>query len=154
MFMIIINTHSNIHSYMNLDQGNTVYYFDVQSEFLEEALDMFSSFFTSPLFTESSTLREINAVDSENKKNLQSDSWRQYQLLKSLSLPNHPFHSFSTGNLDTLKTTPESLNMNIRDLMIEFYNTHYSANRMKVTQNLCCIIIIIIIINYTNHIFS
>lgn len=117
-----------------IDQGNTVYYFDVQSEFLEEALDMFASFFTTPLFTESSTLREINAVDSENKKNLQSDSWRQYQLLKSLSLADHPFHSFSTGNLDTLKTTPESRGLNIRDLMIQFYNTHYSANRMKVKR--------------------
>lgn len=109
-----------------------MYYFDVQSEFLEEALDMFASFFTSPLFTESSTLREINAVDSENKKNLQSDSWRQDQLLKSLSKSDHPFHSFSTGNLDTLKTTPELHGLNIRDLMIQFYNTHYSANRMKV----------------------
>ena len=53
------------------DQENTVYYFDIQTEFFEESLEMFSSFFTCPLFTESSTNREINAVDSENTKNLQ-----------------------------------------------------------------------------------
>jgi insulysin len=52
-------------------QENTVYYFDVNSGFLEPALDLFASFFTCPLFGESSTNREINAVDSENSKNLQ-----------------------------------------------------------------------------------
>ena len=116
----------------HVGQSNTVYYFDVQNEHFEEALNLFSSFFTCPLFTESSTFREINAVDSENTKNLQSDMWREFQLFKSLAAPGHPFTSFSTGNLDTLKNTPEKVNLNIRDLMIQFYNTHYSANRMKV----------------------
>lgn len=53
------------------DQMNTVYYFDVQNSAFEEALNMFSSFFTCPLFTETATARETNAVDSENEKNLQ-----------------------------------------------------------------------------------
>ena len=52
-------------------QENTVYYFDVNTAHFEEALDLFASFFTCPLFTEGSTGREINAVDSENSKNLQ-----------------------------------------------------------------------------------
>jgi insulysin len=53
------------------DQMKTVYYFDVQNSAFEEALNMFSSFFTCPLFTETATARETNAVDSENEKNLQ-----------------------------------------------------------------------------------
>lgn len=113
------------------DQENTVYYFDVQSDYFEKALDMFSAFFTCPLFTESATLRELNAVDSENTKNLQADSWRQYQLLKSLAKENHPFSKFSTGNLETLKSTPEKMNINIRDLVIKFHETYYSSNIMK-----------------------
>ncbi len=52
-------------------QEDTVYYFDVQNDHFEKALDMFSSFFTCPLFSESATNREINAVDSEHAKNLQ-----------------------------------------------------------------------------------
>jgi len=52
-------------------EENTVYYFDVQNDFFEGALDLFASFFTCPLFTESSTMREINAVDSEHNKNVQ-----------------------------------------------------------------------------------
>ena len=76
-------------------------------------------------------LQELNAVDSENTKNLQSDSWRQYQLLKSLAKPDHPFSKFSTGNLETLSVMPESKGVNIRDLVIDFYSKYYSANIMK-----------------------
>ena len=112
-------------------QQNTVYYFDVQNNSFEEALDMFSSFFTCPLFNADSTNREITAVDNENTKNLQSDTWRIYQLLKSFSNSDHPYHYFSTGNAQTLRTTPESMGINIRDLLLQWYDAHYSANLMK-----------------------
>lgn len=95
------------------------------------ALDRFAQFFVEPLFLENTLDRELRAVDSENKKNLQSDTWRLHQLDKSLSNPKHPYCHFSTGNVETLKTIPESRGLNIRDKFIEFYEKHYSANRMK-----------------------
>lgn len=95
------------------------------------ALDRFAQFFVEPLFLENTLDRELRAVDSENKKNLQSDQWRLHQLEKSLSNPKHPFCHFSTGNLETLKTLPEARGINVRDKFIEFYEKHYSANRMK-----------------------
>ncbi|KAL1844376.1 hypothetical protein VTJ49DRAFT_55 [Mycothermus thermophilus] len=95
------------------------------------AMDRFAQFFTEPLFLESTLDRELRAVDSENKKNLQNDQWRLHQLKKSLSNPKHPFCHFSTGNLETLKTGPEARRINVRDKFIEFYEKHYSANRMK-----------------------
>jgi insulysin len=61
-------------------------------EKLGEALDRFSQFFISPLFTESATDREINAVDSEHEKNLSIDGWRVRQVNKSLADKNHPYH--------------------------------------------------------------
>lgn len=70
-------------------------------------------------------------MDSENKKNLQSDAWRMIQLNKSLSNPAHPYHHFSTGNLQTLKIEPEKRGLDVRSEFIRFYETHYSANRMK-----------------------
>lgn len=70
-------------------------------------------------------------MDSENKKNLQSDAWRLSQLAKSLSNPRHPYHHFSTGNLQTLRDEPEKKGVKIRDEFIRFYERHYSANRMK-----------------------
>lgn len=97
----------------------------------EGALDIFASFFVCPSFNESSTFREINAVDSENSKNLQSDMWRTWQLLKSMAKSSHPFSSFSTGNLKTLKDNTEENGLNIRDLLLEFYDKYYSANLMK-----------------------
>ncbi|RMD43758.1 hypothetical protein DV735_g1339, partial [Chaetothyriales sp. CBS 134920] len=95
------------------------------------ALDRFAQFFVKPLFLENTLDREMRAVDSENKKNLQSDVWRLSQLAKSLSNPKHPYHHFSTGNLKTLKEEPEKRGVKIRDEFIKFYEKHYSANLMK-----------------------
>lgn len=95
------------------------------------ALDLFAQFFIRPLFLEDALDRELRAVDSENKKNLQSDNWRLYQLDKSLSNDAHPFHKFSTGNYKVLRDDPVERGVKIRDKFIEFYKKHYSANRMK-----------------------
>jgi len=57
----------------------------------------FAQFFLEPLFTASMVEREINAVNSENDKNLQNDSWRLYQLEKSLADPDHDYNKFGTG---------------------------------------------------------
>ena len=98
---------------------------------LHGALDRFAQFFVSPLFLESTLDRELQAVDSENKKNLQSDVWRLMQLNKSLSNPKHPYHHFSTGNLRTLKEEPQKRGLNVRNEFINFYERQYSSNRMK-----------------------
>ena len=57
----------------------------------------FSQFFLKPLFTESATGREVNAVNSENDKNIQNDAWRIHQLEKSTADPQHPYSKFGTG---------------------------------------------------------
>jgi len=58
----------------------------------------FSRFFSEPLFTASSAEKEINAINSEHEKNKADDNWRLKQLKRSLSVPNHPFNMFGTGN--------------------------------------------------------
>lgn len=95
------------------------------------ALDRFAQFFIEPLFLENTLDRELNAVNDENRKNLQNDTWRLNQLNKSLANPEHPYCHFSTGNLEVLKTKPESQGINVRDKFVEFHDKHYSANRMK-----------------------
>lgn len=75
--------------------------------------------------------REIKAVDSENKKNLQSDVWRLHQLNKGLSNPEHPFNHFSTGSWKTLHDEPIARGIQIREEFMNFHAKHYSANRMK-----------------------
>ncbi|KAM0362854.1 hypothetical protein ACHAPK_011456 [Fusarium culmorum] len=98
---------------------------------LLEALDRFAQFFIEPFFLPKTLDRELKAVDSENKKNRQNDTWRLHQLEKSLSNPNHPFCHFSTGNFEALKTLPEARGINVRDKFIKFHVKHYSANRMR-----------------------
>ena len=95
------------------------------------ALDRFSQFFVKPLFLEDVLDRELQAVDSENKKNLQSDVWRMQQLTRSSSSKHHPYHKFATGNYQTLHDEPIARGVKIRDAFISFYDQHYSANRMK-----------------------
>ncbi|XWS56279.1 hypothetical protein CRYUN_Cryun09bG0072300 [Craigia yunnanensis] len=108
----------------------TNYYFDVNSDCFEEALDRFAQFFIKPLMSVDATMREIKAVDSENQKNLLSDAWRMNQLQKHLSLESHPYHKFSTGNWDTLDVRPKAKGLDTRQELLKFYEDKYSANLM------------------------
>ena len=104
-------------------RDHTNYYFDVNHDALEGALDRFSQFFVAPLFTEEYTEREMNAVHSEFQKNLENDSWRQYQLWVSLFRKDHPGNHFNIGSLETLGDTK-------RENLLAFYRENYSADRM------------------------
>lgn len=125
-----LSEHSgSSNAYTATDETN--YFFDVSHEYLEGALDRFAQFFISPLFLRECRDREIRAVDSENKKNLQSDTWRLHQLDRSLSNPSHPYNQFSTGNLQTLETEPKKRGQDVRQELLKFHANHYSANLMK-----------------------
>lgn len=70
--------HSNAYT----SSEDTLYHFNVNSEALEGALDRFCWFFreNGPSFAKESIARELNAVDSEHSKNLNSDNFRMYQV--------------------------------------------------------------------------
>ena len=110
---------------------HTNYYFEVDHKALEGALDRFGQFFVAPLFSRLCKDREIKAVDLENKKNLQSDMWRLYQLDKLLLNPRHPYHGFSTGNMATLGDEPALRGVDVRDTLLQFYREQYLANLMS-----------------------
>ena len=78
------------------------------------SISRFGQFFLEPLFTETATERELNAVHSEHSKNVASDAWRINQLERHLGDPNHDFYKFGTGNLSTLDEIPKSKGINIR----------------------------------------
>lgn len=109
---------------------HTNYYFDINPDSFEEALDRFAQFFIKPLMSADATTREIKAVDSENQKNLLSDAWRMNQLQKHLSAKDHPYHKFSTGNWDTLEVRPKARGLDTREELLQFYDNNYSANLM------------------------
>ncbi|KAK6354672.1 Insulinase (Peptidase M16) [Orbilia brochopaga] len=110
---------------------STNYYFEISHKSLHDALDRFSQFFIAPLFDPNGLDRELNAVDSEHKKNLQQDNYRSYQLGKFLSNPDHPYSKFTTGNLETLRDAPRARGVDVRDRFIKFHERYYSGNLMK-----------------------
>lgn len=105
---------------------------------LDGALDRFAQFFIAPLFTDSATDREINAVNSEHEKNLATDVWRIRQVNKALADPTHPYSKFGTGNEKTLSEDPKRLGtmlgtllgINVREELLKFHEQWYSANIM------------------------
>lgn len=57
-------------------------------------------------------------MNSEFLNNLNDDSWRLFQLLKSTADPLNPFHKFGSGNMETLKARPH-LGIDTREALIK-----------------------------------
>lgn len=70
-------------------------------------------------------------MDSEHQKNQQSDMWRQFQLEKELSNPQHPFSMFATGNKETLAGAAQQMGVDLRERLLEFHDRYYSADIMR-----------------------
>jgi len=122
-FMKFINTHggsTNAYTSHNI----TNYYYDVLPEYLDQSLDIFSQFFINPLFNVDTVNKEIDAVNSEHNKNIQSPSWRLMRMIKELANKDSLYHKFGTGNKETLKKS------DIREKLIDFYNKNYIPKNM------------------------
>ncbi|MGL4565973.1 MAG: insulinase family protein, partial [Halioglobus sp.] len=107
---------------------NTNYFFDVNAEYLPEALDRFAQFFIAPRFDGAYVDREKNAVEAEYQMGLKSDARRGLDVLQTVMNPAHPYSQFSVGSLQTLGDNPDSA---VRDELIRFYKAHYSADIMR-----------------------
>jgi insulysin len=67
----------------------------------------------------------MKAVDSEYNMSLQSDDWRKFMLIQTLSHEESALHRFNCGNLETLKQE------GIRENLVKFHKEWYSSNIMK-----------------------
>ena len=121
-----IKSHGGSHNAFTAFQ-DTNYFFDVQADYLEDALDRFAEQFSAPLFTPELVDRERRAVHSEFSAKQKDDSRRFYSVKKAVSNPDHAFHQFAVGNLTTLENTEEQP---LRPDLIDFWKTHYSSNLM------------------------
>jgi insulysin len=109
-------------AYTSIDHTN--YFFDVTHPAFEGALQRFSRFFVCPTFDPQYVEREKNAVHSEHEKNYKDDGRREYRFLQMMTDPEHPFSKFATGDKNTLSNAD-------RDVVMDFYRTHYSSNLMR-----------------------
>ncbi|MBA2727202.1 MAG: insulinase family protein [Parachlamydiaceae bacterium] len=104
----------------------TSFMYSVENSAFPESLDRFSSFFIEPLFNPSGVARELNAIDQEFAKNFEDDDFRLFSVLKEIGNPLHPNSRFSIGNSETLRHVS-------REVFIDWYQKHYSANLMRLT---------------------
>lgn len=123
-YQAFINAHGGSNNaYTALD--HTLYFFDIEPGSLEPAIDRFSQFFVAPLFNPEYVQREMNAVDSEYRMGLKDDVRREYDVFREIVQPGHPLGKLGVGNLQTLGTGDD-----IREDLLAFHRTHYSANLM------------------------
>jgi len=108
----------------------TVYFAEVDDKGFDETFDIFAQFFIEPSFAPKMVDKEVNAVDSEHKKNMADTTWRLIHLLKSRANPKSPVSKFSTGTLETLKLEPEKAGKSLPEALQKFHQENYCSSRM------------------------
>ena len=119
-FLTANNGMSN--AYTKLSSTN--YFFDVNHNAFDKAINIFSNFFISPQIEEKEIYKEINAVHSEHMKNMSNDNWRVYQLTFSSTKMYRDI--FPTGNRDTLNKK------NIKKVIEKYISDFYNANNINI----------------------
>ena len=79
---------------------HTNFHFDIPSEHFCEALQRFISFFTHPIFRQTSVKNELESVQSEHEKNRYNDVWRTNQviLFETISSSSNSKSMFNTAS--------------------------------------------------------
>ena len=108
-------------AYTSSDHTN--YFFDVQPEHFEAAMDRFAQFFISPLLDPAYVDREKNAVHSEYQLQIKDDGWRSNAVLKTAMDPAYEGSRFYIGSLSTLGE-------GVNEALDEFFENEYSADQM------------------------
>lgn len=124
LFMEFISSNGGITNASTGDT-NTNYYFTINPDKFIELLDIFSWFFINPLLKKDCINREINAVDSEAKKNLLDDNWIFYEMIKKNMVDNHAINHFTCGDKNFLKGD------DLYDKVKYFFDNYYSSNIME-----------------------
>ncbi|MDY7117111.1 insulinase family protein [Halomonas sp. SSL-5] len=123
-----LTRHGGSHNAFTAPQ-DTNYFFDIEPDALEGALDRFSQFFIAPLFNADRLESERNVVHSEYMARIRDEGRRENDVLDRLLNPEHPFTGFSVGSRETLADRPEG-EPSLRQRVIDFYETYYGANVM------------------------
>jgi len=126
-YQSFISQHGGSHNAFTAPE-HTNYFFQIDNDQLEPALDRFSRFFHEPLFTEEYVQREKEAVNGEFKSKYKNDFRRIQYATKAIMNQAHPASHFATGNLSTLSDNDTS---KVREDLLAFYDRYYRASIMK-----------------------
>ena len=116
---------------------HTCFYFDIQHQHFEEALDRFSQFFITPLLADEFVAKERKNIEAEFKLKLKDDIRRLYDVHKETINPKHPFSQFSVGNVDTLADrNGESISKELNVFFEQFYQARYMTLAIEGPQSI------------------
>ena len=108
--------------------ARTTYFFEIDAAHLEGALDRFAQFFIAPRFDREHVAGERRVVHSEYVTRSRSDHLRSLAAWKQALDPRHPLSRFHVGTEATLADRPGA---ELRDEVIAFWESTYSAHLMK-----------------------
>ena len=90
-------------------------------------MDIFSSFFTKPLFSTNLLNKELYIIQSEHDSNISDVDKILYHGTRLLSNKKHPFCQFSTGDISSLSKTSGS---NLKSILMHYFNQNFFAMNM------------------------
>ena len=123
-----IRTHGGSANAYTSDM-RTQYYFDINSDKLEQAIDRLANFFVSPTLDRAYIDRERNAVDAEYRMHLKEDVWRYHSALSATANPKHPRSRFTIGSLGTLDNRDM---LALSQALRSFYDKWYIGSNISV----------------------
>jgi secreted Zn-dependent insulinase-like peptidase len=112
---------------------DTCYYYDVNKNFIE-SLKLFTNMFIEPKFISQNIESEINIVQSEHDKNINSNNWRLEELMNQFvdQTKDNYHNKFGCGNIDTLSKPLNHNTEKIKSKLKTFFKNNYSAHKMTV----------------------
>ena len=125
-FETFLAAHRGTHN-AGTGSERTSYFFSVLPAGFAGALERFAQFFVAPLFTESATEREINAINNEHKKNVPDEQRRTYAVVRTACVPGHPCGKFPTGCTATLGARPLP---ELRAALLALFDRYYTPRNM------------------------
>jgi insulysin len=135
-YMGFVKSHAGSANAFTL-ASTTCYYFDIVQDKLCEALQLFSDPFRSPNFIPKFVADQIEIVDSEYRKNCDSDFQRLFQVFRGEALKGHPWRRFTTGSEGTLaptvaliSTEAENRDEEICAPINKWWKKHYDPRKM------------------------
>ncbi|OII74388.1 secreted insulinase-like peptidase [Cryptosporidium ubiquitum] len=115
---------------LNYQPYSTYSIFDIitTTKLFENTLKHVSEMFKTPIFSEEVMEKAFNLLEKKNSENNHLVNSHLSNLV--LSDPKSIFSRNKYGNRNTLKTVPQSKDINVKQSLIKFFNEQYSSNKL------------------------
>eukprot|EP00929_Paragymnodinium_shiwhaense_P050962 TRINITY_DN25656_c0_g1_i1.p1 TRINITY_DN25656_c0_g1~~TRINITY_DN25656_c0_g1_i1.p1 ORF type:complete len:1461 (-),score=472.19 TRINITY_DN25656_c0_g1_i1:324-4706(-) len=115
----------------NTAGDRTVFYMMTARSGWKQGLQRYADFFRAPLFTEKFVSKEVEAIVSEQQRNIKNTKRRIRFLMLAMASPTSPLSRFHTGDKQTLVEEPKEKGIDMVERLKEFYEQYYCPGRMR-----------------------